>query len=62
MTDAPNPIRVLFVEDHQLLAEALSAMLAREPDISVVGIAGSVAEAKAFAKDRLDVVLMDYRL
>jgi len=57
-----KPIRVLFVEDHQLLADALSAMLAREPDIDVVGVAGTVADAKAMARERLDVVLMDYRL
>ena len=62
MTNEPKPIRVLFVEDHQLLAEALSAMLAREPDIEVVGVAGSVAQAKELARERLDVVLMDYRL
>jgi DNA-binding NarL/FixJ family response regulator len=62
VTTDPKPIRVLFVEDHQLLAEALSAMLAREPDMEVVGVAGSVAEAKALARERLDVVLMDYRL
>jgi DNA-binding NarL/FixJ family response regulator len=37
-------------------------MLAREPDIEVVGQAGTVADAKAFARERLDVVLMDYRL
>src|SRR5919112_4319752 len=55
-------IRVLFVEDHQLLADALSALLSREPDIEVVGIAGTVADAKALARDRLDVVLMDYKL
>jgi DNA-binding NarL/FixJ family response regulator len=58
----PKPIRVMFVEDHQLLAEALAAMLAREPDMDVVGVAGSVAEAKSMARDRVDVVLMDYRL
>jgi len=57
-----KPIRVLFVEDHQLLADALSAMLAREPDIEVIGIAGTVAEAKQMSRERLDVVLMDYRL
>jgi len=62
LTNEPKPIRVLFVEDHQLLAEALSAMLAREPDIEVVGVAGSVAQAKELARERLDVVLMDYRL
>jgi DNA-binding NarL/FixJ family response regulator len=57
-----KPIRVLFVEDHQLLAEALAAMLAREPDMEVVGTAGSVADAKVMARERIDVVLMDYRL
>lgn len=62
MRPDPNPIRVLFVEDHRLLAEALSALLGREPDIEVVGVAGTVAQAKTMARDRLDVVLMDYRL
>lgn len=57
-----KPIRVLFVEDHQLLADALAAMLSREPDMEVVGVAGTVADAKSMARDRLDVVLMDYRL
>jgi DNA-binding NarL/FixJ family response regulator len=58
----PKPIRVLFVEDHQLLADALAAMLSREPDMQVVGIAGTVADAKILAREQLDVVLMDYRL
>jgi DNA-binding NarL/FixJ family response regulator len=57
-----KPIRVLFVEDHQLLADALAAMLSREPDMQVVGIAGTVADAKIMAREQLDVVLMDYRL
>jgi DNA-binding NarL/FixJ family response regulator len=57
-----KPIRVLLVDDHQLLTGALSQTLAREPDMEVVGVAGSVADAKAMARERLDVVLMDYRL
>jgi len=57
-----KPIRVLLVDDHQLLTGALAKMMADEPDIQVVGVAGTVAEAKAMARDRLDVVLMDYRL
>lgn len=57
-----RPIRVLLVDDHHLLTDALSQMLSREPDIIVAGVAGSVAEAKAMARERLDVVLMDYRL
>jgi len=62
VTSETKRIRVLFVEDHQLLADALSAMLAREPDMEVVGVAGTVADAKLMARERLDVVLMDYRL
>jgi DNA-binding NarL/FixJ family response regulator len=57
-----NPIRVLLVDDHQLLTGALSRLLAREPDMTVVGVAATVAEAKALTRERLDVVLMDYRL
>ena len=55
-------IRVLLVDDHQLLTGSLAALLSRESDIEVAGVAGSVAEARALARDRLDVVLMDYRL
>lgn len=55
-------IRVLLVDDHQLLTGSLAAILAREPDMEVAGQAHSVAEAKSLARDRLDVVLMDYRL
>jgi DNA-binding NarL/FixJ family response regulator len=58
----PRPIRVLLVDDHQLLTGALSQVLAREPDIEVMGVAASVAEAKELAREQLDVVLMDYRL
>jgi DNA-binding NarL/FixJ family response regulator len=61
-TTAARPIRVLLVDDHQLLTEALAKMLALEPDITVVGVAGTVADAKTLARERLDVVLMDYRL
>ena len=55
-------IRVLLVDDHQLLTDALSRMLAREDGIRVVGVAATVEEARQHARERLDVVLMDYRL
>lgn len=62
MPAAQKRIRVLLVDDHALLTGALARMLAQEADISVVGVAGSVAEAKAMSREPLDVVLMDYRL
>jgi DNA-binding NarL/FixJ family response regulator len=58
----PKPIRVLLVDDHQLLTGSLAQILSREADIEVAGIAGTVADAKSLARERLDVVLMDYRL
>jgi DNA-binding NarL/FixJ family response regulator len=57
-----RPIRVLLVDDHQLLIDALTHVLAREPGLEVVGVARSVGEAKLAARERMDVVLMDYRL
>jgi CheY-like chemotaxis protein len=56
------PIRVLVVDDHRLLAEALVAALSAEPDIEVVGIAPSVAGVSGHLGSRVDVVLMDYML
>lgn len=57
-----KPIRVLLVEDERLVATLLSRILGQEPDFQVIGVAGSVAEANAMARERPDVVLMDYRL
>ena len=58
----PSVIRVLLVDDHQLLTDALAGLLGRESDIQVVGIAASVLEAKRAAREPMDVVLMDYGL
>ncbi len=55
-------IRVLVVDDHRVLAEALTAALSEEPGMDVVGIAGSVAEIADHLGSRVDVVLMDYML
>jgi DNA-binding NarL/FixJ family response regulator len=62
MTGDSRPIRVLLVDDHQLLTDSLARLLAAEPDIEIMGIGSTVAEAKQLAQERMDVVLMDYRL
>jgi two-component system response regulator AlgR len=66
MTDpspAPDPIRVLIVDDEPPARERLASMLADVPDVTVVGEAGNGAEAVA-ASARLgpDVVLLDIRM
>jgi DNA-binding NarL/FixJ family response regulator len=59
---ARHLIRVLLVDDHRAVADALSRLLAAEPGISVVSAAYSAAEARARLREPVDVVLMDYVL
>jgi DNA-binding NarL/FixJ family response regulator len=56
-------IRLLLVDDHEVVRVGLRALFARSGNITVVGEAGSVSEATAQAQ-RLQptVVLMDLRL
>jgi DNA-binding NarL/FixJ family response regulator len=42
-------IRVLIVDDHQMMAEGIRAALESEPDIVVVGVAGNAADAVSVA-------------
>jgi DNA-binding NarL/FixJ family response regulator len=54
---------VLVVDDHQLVAKGVAAMLETEDDLTVVGLAASGQEALQQAvMSNPDVVLMDYRL
>jgi len=56
-------IRVLLVEDHRMVREALCEVLQKVPDIEVVGEAGDAREALKQAVDlNPDVVVLDIRL
>ena len=58
-----GPVRVLLVEDHQVVAEGLQALLEEYPDLTVVGWAPTVAEADQVAERApTDVALVDFRL
>ena len=58
--DDPKPISVLIADDHQLFAEALQAILARDGRIEVTGQAHDGYEAVLRARElRPDVILMD---
>ena len=53
-------IRLLVVDDHPLFRQGVVASLSAEPDLAVVGEAGSGEEAQKLAGDLLpDVLLMD---
>lgn len=59
----PRKIRVLVVDDHQVVRLGLRAMIDAEPDMEVVAEAGDGPTAiAAFAQHRPDVTLMDLRL
>lgn len=56
-------IRVLLVEDHRMVREALRDVLTRVPDIAVVGEAGDAREALEQARALApDVVVLDIAL
>lgn len=56
-------ITVAVVDDHSMVAEGLSLIISAQSDMSIVGIASTVAEALLLVeKERPQVVLMDYHL
>lgn len=56
-------IRVLLVDDHPVVRHGLRGMLEAEPDLSVVGEAGSgEAGVELALAQRPDIVLMDLRM
>ncbi len=59
----PRPIRVIIVENHQLVSESLGLLLDGQQDMVVVGKAGSVSEAAALPRQLdPDIVVMDFHL
>ncbi len=63
MADMARPTGVLVVDDHPLLRDGLSAMLAAEHDMRVVGEAEDGEQAVAcYIRLRPDVVLMDLQM
>lgn len=68
MLPEPGPpstaaVRVLLVDDQELIRVGLHRILTSEPDLTVAGEAGDGAEALAFLENELvDVVVMDIRM
>jgi len=60
---AVRPLRLLVVDDHEVVREGLVAMLARRPNFQVVAEAGTAGDSIELArKFKPDLVIMDVRL
>ena len=56
-------LRVLVVDDHDIVRKGLTTLISRQQDLSVAGEAGTAAEAVAKANELApDVVVLDIRL
>jgi DNA-binding NarL/FixJ family response regulator len=56
-------IRILLCDDHEVVREGVRGLIGRQASMSVVGEAGTVAEAiEAATRTKPDVVIMDVRL
>ncbi|MFN2134886.1 MAG: response regulator [Candidatus Promineifilaceae bacterium] len=56
-------IRILIVDDHEVVRRGLALMLRQEPDFKVVGEAADGREAVALAVElQPDIVLLDYKM
>lgn len=61
--DAGGKIRVLLVDDHEIMREGLAGLLRLEPDIEIVGEAADGHQAVALAEElQPDVITMDVSL
>ncbi|MGH3395499.1 MAG: response regulator [Streptosporangiaceae bacterium] len=63
MTASQPALRIVVADDHGVVRDGFSALLATQPDFAVVGTARDGAEAVAVCRELApDVVLMDVRM
>ena len=55
-------IRVAVVDDHPLVREGTAAIVARQDDMQIAGVAGSLDELRPMLDGTVDVLLLDLRL
>src|SRR5271165_6490575 len=63
MSDDPQRIRILCVDDHPVVRQGIAGLLAAEPDMALVAEAANGREAiQQFRAHRPDVTLMDLQM
>jgi DNA-binding NarL/FixJ family response regulator len=62
-TATERRIRVLLVDDHEMLLESLTRLLSEQPDIEVIAVAATANTAvRAATREAPDVAVIDYML
>ena len=61
-TDWTDVIRLLLVDDHEIVRRGLRELLEANEDLRVIAEAGSLEEALALELDDIDVAVLDVRL
>jgi DNA-binding NarL/FixJ family response regulator len=63
MSANPKPIRIALADDHPLLRQGITALIADQPDLKLVAEASDGLEAvEQFRRNRPDVMLMDLQM
>lgn len=63
MTDAPHAIRVVLLDDHEIVRRGVANMVNSHDDMEVVGEASTTSEIVAVvARERPDVAVLDVRI
>ena len=63
MQQPQSVVRLVIADDHYLVRNGLQSMLAKEPDLEVVGVAENGLEALKLCQELIpDLVLMDVRM
>ncbi|HXG64796.1 MAG TPA: response regulator transcription factor [Blastocatellia bacterium] len=62
-SNVTEPIRILLVDDHRILRAGLRMLIEDQPGMTLIGEAGTRAEALALAaRERPDIILLDLDL
>jgi len=60
---APDPIRILAVDDHPLVRGGIAALIANQPDMRLIAEGSNGREAiQQFRMHRPDITLMDLQM